>query len=438
MTELYGGKVLSVEPDSIAEEVGIEPGDFIVSINGHTLTDVIDYRFYIAEEDVDVVVRRDDKTYEISIEKDYDDRLGIEFEEELFDSVRTCGNRCIFCFVQQLPRGMRRSLYLKDDDYRLSFLYGNFVTLASVSEADMSRIVEQRLSPLFVSVHTTDPELRREMLRGRTAPDVMEQLCTLTDAGITLHTQIVICPGVNDSEHLDRSVHELAELYPGVVSVGVVPVGLTQHRRIGPELSVIDARGARGIVKDVRKWQREFSVRFGTRLVWASDEMYLLSGMPIPSARAYEGFPQLENGIGLVRRFIDDARKTVRRLPPQLPCPLKITLVTGELAATLVRDLAYKLNKVDNLEVTTAPIKNNFFGESVTVAGLLTGQDIRVQLDGRDLGDAVVVPVTMLRDSAFLDDVTIDELSSALRRPVIAVEPLPSAILNWLTRRGTP
>ncbi|MEN6520881.1 MAG: DUF512 domain-containing protein [Armatimonadota bacterium] len=432
MTEVHGGKIAKIESGSIAEEAGILPGDIIVSINDHPIGDIIDYRFYSADENVNLIVRRGNDEAEISIEKDYDDPLGVEFEDELFDGVRTCGNRCIFCFVHQLPQGMRPSLYLRDDDYRLSFLHGNFVTLTNVDGKDIERIIEQRLSPLYVSVHSTDPKLRNTILRNEHAPDIMQQLHTLAAGKITIHTQIVVCPGVNDGKKLEQTIHDLASLYPGVASIGIVPVGLTRHRQAGPAIDAIDPVAAGKIVQQVRRWQKKLRKDLGTRLVWASDELYLASGIPVSSASSYEGFPQLENGIGIVRRFMDDARKTLSRLPESIPHPVKATVVTSTLAAPIIEEFTIELNKVENLHVLVAPITNEFFGESVTVTGLLTGKDLVNQLKGQDLGDFVFIPTVMLRDGAFLDNMTVSELSEALSCPVAVIEPTPSALADRL------
>jgi putative radical SAM enzyme (TIGR03279 family) len=433
LTKVYGGTVSSVEPESIAEEAGILPGDVILSINGHPLYDILDYRFYSTEEEVDILVRRGDEEAVISVEKDFDDPIGVDFTDELFDGVRECGNRCVFCFVHQLPRGMRRPLYIRDDDFRLSFLHGNFVTLTNVDDEDIRRIIQQRLTPLYVSVHATEPKLRNEMVRGEAAPDIMKQLRALAEGGITLHTQIVLCPGVNDKEHLAQTVSDLASLHPAVTSIGVVPVGLTRHRQVGPGLESIDPVGARVIISDVRRWQREFRARYGTRLVWASDELYLVSGVPVPSAATYEGYPQLENGIGFVRRFIDSAKRTVPRLPERIPHPVKATIVTSTLAEPVLQRFVDDLNRVENLSVAVTAVRNEFFGVSVTVSGLLTGGDIRDQmLEREDLSDVVIIPTVMLRDGAFLDDVTVGELSDALKRPVVTVEPTPASLAEAL------
>ncbi|MEN6371483.1 MAG: DUF512 domain-containing protein [Armatimonadota bacterium] len=432
MTEVFGGKVAKIESRSIAEEAGILPGDIVVSINGHPISDIIDYRFYLADEDINLIVRRGEEEAEISIEKDYDDPLGIDFEDELFDGVRTCGNRCLFCFVHQLPQGMRPSLYLRDDDYRLSFLHGNFVTLTNVDEKDIDRIIEQRLTPLYVSVHSTDPKLRSSIIRNEHAPDIMQQLHTLAAGKITIHTQIVVCPGVNDGKKLEQTIHDLASLYPGVASIGVVPVGLTRHRLAGPAIDAMDPVAAGKIVQQVRRWQKKLRKDFGSRLVWASDELYLASGIPVPSASSYEGFPQLENGIGIVRQFIDDTRKTIARLPERIPHPVKATVVTSTLATPIIEEFTSELNKVEDLHVYVAPIMNEFFGESVTVTGLLTGKDIINQLKGHDLGDFVLIPTVMLRDGVFLDNITLSELSEALSCPAAVIEPTPSALADKL------
>lgn len=431
---LYGGCISSVAPGSIAEEAGILPGDAIISINDHPLTDIIDYRFYAAEEEIDVLVQRGGEQAVISVEKDYDDQLGIEFKEELFDGIRTCANRCIFCFVHQLPKGMRRTLYLKDDDYRLSFLHGNFVTLTNLEDVDIQRIIEQRLSPLYISVHTTEHELREMMLGCHNSPDVMGQIRILAENRITLHTQIVVCPGINDGEHLARTVNDLASLHPGVSSIGIVPVGLTKHRSAKLHLNTVNSSFAKDIIGKVRKWQHEFRKQLGRRLVWASDELYLAADIRVPASAVYEGYPQLENGIGIVRRFIDDARRIRRKLPKSIPHPLKATVVTSTLAAPLVEDFTKYLNMVDNLKVSVAEIKNRFFGESVTVAGLLTGKDIIDQLGKQtNLGEVIIIPTIMLRDRTFLDDVSIDDLSKSLNSAVRIVDPYASALVRELT-----
>ncbi len=434
-----GGIIDTVEPGSIAEQLDWQPGDQIISINGHILSDLIDYRFYCADEHLSVLVRRGDESAEFEVEKDYETDLGVTFRDALFDGVRTCGARCIFCFVEQLPRGLRKSLYLKDDDFRLSFLHGNYVTLANVTEEDLLRIVTQRLSPLYISVHTTNPDLRERML-GREAPAILEQIDELAKGNITLHTQIVLCRGINDGSYLDATVQDLAARYPTVRSIAIVPVGLTAHRRNKTPIGPTDAQYSAEILDKVRRWQRRFLAEKGTRLVWAADEFYLNAGRPVPSARAYEGYPQIENGVGLVRQFRDSAYRTRRRLLPLLQekpgserPPLRISIVTGQLAARVIRDWAESISS-DALQVEVYAIPNRLFGESVTVAGLIPGNDIIEHLEGRDLGDVLIIPAVSLRDGAFLDDVTLDDISRRLGVRVIAVPPTPVGLLRETIR----
>lgn len=424
-----GGIVSSIEPGSIADRLGWLVGDEIVSVNGRTLRDIIDYRFHCSDERVHVVLRRGGRTFKYEIAKDIDDMLGAEFEENLFDGVRTCGAKCVFCFVDQLPKGLRRSLYLKDDDYRLSFLDGNFVTLANVTQQDLDRIVEQRLSPLYVSVHTTDRRLRERMMR-RSCPDILEQIDRLALGRIALHAQIVLCRGINDGVVLDRTIRDLAARHPAVSSIAIVPAGVTRHRRDRTPIQPIDAEYSAGILRRVGLWQRRFLGVKGTRLVWAADEFYLSAGRPVPRRAAYEGFPQLANGVGLVRLFKDSASYSLRRLRAAdtdalRPFPSRgISLVTGMLSAPLLQGWAASAARL-GLQVRVYPIANKLFGGSVTVAGLLSGRDVIDQLRGADLGEALFVPSVALRDGAFLDDVTVEDLKRGLGVRVIITEPLP-------------
>lgn len=430
--------IRSIEPGSVAEELGWRPGDEIVSINGHELSDIFDYRFYSAEEHVTVVVRRGQQTAEFEIEKDIDTDLGVTFADALFDGVRTCGARCIFCFVDQLPKGLRKSLYLKDDDYRLSFLHGNFVTLANCTEADLKRIVTQRLSPLYVSVHTTDPALRDRMLGRRCSP-ILEQIDTLAAGNITLHTQIVLCRGINDGPNLDRTVGDLAARHPTVRSVAIVPAGITAHRRNKTPIGSIDEQYSVEILCKARAWQRKFSTELGTRLVWAADEFYLCAGRRVPKASAYEGFPQIENGVGLVRKFLDNASRAKHGLRPILgerTGRLAVSVVTGTLAAPIVWHWAESLAS-ESLTINVYPITNRLLGETVTVAGLIAGRDIIDQLRGRPLGAVLVIPSVALRDGAFLDDVTIGDVERELGVKVLVSPPAPNALLRLLRHELT-
>ena len=422
-----GGIIASLEPGCIAEELGWRTGDVVESINGHPLQDEIDYRFYSAEELVTVEIRRGRERAEFEIEKDPDEPLGVIFQDALFDGIRTCDAKCVFCFVDQLPKGLRKTLYLKDDDYRLSFLDGNFVTLANCTDSDIDRIAIQRLSPLYLSVHATDHDLRSRML-GRKIPDVLAQIDRLSEGRIELHTQIVLCRGLNDGEQLAKSVADLAARFPTVRSIAVVPEGVTVHRKRRTTGYEMDRQYCREIVRFVRTKQREFKSALDTRLIWASDEFYLRSGYSVPSKVSYEGFPQYENGVGIVRCFVDSARQAARAAH-QTDRPQKYTLVTGTLAAPVLEDWACSLVGL-GLDVRVVAVRNQLLGETVTVAGLMAGRDIVTQLAGLDLGEAVLVPSVAVRDHVFIDDVSAVDIGDALGVPVMVVEPDAQDALN--------
>lgn len=424
------GIISSIEPKSIADDLGWRPGDEVVSINGHVLHDVIDYRFYSSDEFLSVVVRRGKRQAEFEIEKDIDTPLGVDFKEVLFDGVRTCGANCIFCFVDQLPRGLRKSLYLKDDDFRLSFLDGNFITMANLNDADLDRIVTQRLSPLYVSVHATERGLREKIL-GRKAPDILGQIDRLSKGRISIHAQIVLCRGINDGAHLQRTVEDLALRHPAIASVAIVPAAVTTRYKSSIPIGSIDPCCSAGVLRSVRRWQRRFLQEKNTRLVWAADEFYLNAGWRVPKAAAYEGFPQIENGVGLVRVFKDSAYRSRRAVPERLPRPVRVSAVTGILAAPLLAQWVQGI-RTRNLSIDVHAVENRLFGESVTVAGLMSGKDLLEQLASKDLGEALFVPSVALRDGAFLDDVTLYEVQAALGVRVIPVEPLPAAMMSRL------
>ena len=409
-----GGVIAEVHSGSIAAELGLQPGDVLVSINGHILRDVIDYRFYGAEEELELVavspvgpnyrVERDGKQIVYQVERDYDQELGIEFVEPTFDGLRRCNNRCEFCFLKGMPRGMRQSLYIKDDDYRYSFLFGNFITLTNLTEDDWDRLAEQRLSPLYVSVHATDLALRRRILGNPVAPDVMEQLKRLGSLGIQVHAQIVLIPGLNDGQHLARTVADLAALHPAVQSIAVVPLGLTKYHR-GP-FRVYRPEEAGPILIQISDWQREYRRQRGLNLIYASDEWYLLVGLGVPPAEEYDGFPQLENGVGLTRAFLDEEFR-VEGFEFWVG---KVTLVCGTLIAPLLGNVAAKLAGRTGLEIEVVPVINDFFGPTVTVSGLLTGQDVVEALRGCDLCDVVFLPRAMFDASG---ELTLDDMSPA-------------------------
>jgi putative radical SAM enzyme (TIGR03279 family) len=433
--------VARVAARGAAERAGLRAGDRILAINGEPLRDVIDFHFHAGEERLRLGVEREGRAHTLHLVR-RPAGLGLELEAPRPAEIATCANKCVFCFIHQLPKGMRKSLYVKDDDFRLSFLHGNYITLTDLEEAELERIEAQRLSPLYVSVHATDPDLRHALLgqpgvRRELLP-VMERLAK---AGIAMHAQIVLCPGRNDGAQLERTVHELAGLHPAVPTVAVVPVGLTRHRERLPDLRAVTLEEAAVLVRTIEEWQGAFQASLGTRFVWAADELYLKSGLPLPPARAYEGFAVAEDGIGLVRRFEDGFARAIARPPAPLRRPRRVTVVTGQMFAPRMRALLDRV-RVDGLTVSLAPIANDFFGRGIGVAGLLTGRDIQIQLAQAacgtgGLGDEVLLPAVTLRDGAgvFLDDLTPADLISALGVPVTAVEPDAPAFLAALLGR---
>ena len=418
----------SVRARTAAAAAGLAAGDRILAINGRPLRDAIDFQFYGADERLELSVERDGGRHALRLVRRPGSELGLELEAPRPGDIATCANKCVFCFIHQLPRGMRRSLYVKDDDFRLSFLHGNYITLSDLDAPSFERILEQRLSPLYVSVHATDPDLRWRLLgRPRHSAEILPRLERLAKAGIRVHAQIVLCPGWNDGPHLERSVHELAPLHPHVATTAIVPVGLTRHRERLPELRTLTDDEARALVDTVAGWQAHFSATLDSRFVFLGDEVYLQAGHPLPPAEAYEGFAIAEDGIGLVRQFEDGFARARTRGPAPRPTR-RVTVVSGALyAPRLARLLA------DYPGARVAAVPNEFFGGNVSVAGLLTGQDIQRHLATLgDLGEAVLVPAVALRDSegVFLDDLTPPDLTRALGVPVVAVAPEPRGLLR--------
>ncbi len=437
-------QVLTLDDDSPAAEAGVQIGDVLTHVNGEPVLDVVDFAFLSAGETVTLDVIRGAEKLRFAIAKGYDEDLGIEFGDDLFDRVHICKNKCVFCFLYQQPKGLRPSLYIKDDDYRLSFLHGNYLTLTNMGEDEFQRVIDQKLSPLFVSVHATDADVRGKML-GRKGPEpILPRLQMLADAKIQIHGQVVLCPGYNDGEHLFQTVHELAALHPnsretygGVLSVAVVPVGLTQFRDRLAALTTCDSDFARQIVAEAEAWRTEFRRTLDTNFVFLSDEFYLNAGVPVPPARQYEGFPQLEDGVGLVRLFQDDVKRVARRLPSRLSRFTSATLVTGELAAPLLHGFADTLNRVENLSVNVCAVHNRFFEGSINVAGLLTGRDLAdgLRAMGDKVGERILVPNIMLRDpdrDVFLDDMTLTQFQESVGREVVVVDRTPSAAAKVL------
>ena len=405
------GRIARIEPGSIANELELQPGDLLLAVNGAPVADYLAYRFAIADELVTLAIARDGECWEIEIEKDEDEDLGLGFEEDVFDGMRRCANKCVFCFEEQMPAGMRPSLSARDDDYRLSFLHGNFITLTNLRPGEWQRILREHLTPLYVSVHATDPEVRRRMMHNRRAGEILPQLRQLGEAGIEVHTQVVLCPGWNDGEVLERTLDDLSELYPTVISIGVVPVGLTGHRPKGPEVRPVTPADAEAVLATLERRQNELLVKLGTRLIFAADEFYLATGRPIPPAEAYEGYPQRENGIGLTRIFLDELA-AVKRFPAGKG--RKLTIATGALAAPQLELLADRL-RAAGWQAEVIPVPNRFYGGGVNVAGLLTGRDILATLRDRELGELVLLPSVVLNtDGIFLDDLAPADLEREL------------------------
>ena len=429
--------VAAVRPRTAGAKAGLAAGDRILTINGRGLRDAIDFQFYGAEDRLALTVERQGRTRTLAIARTPGADLGLELEAPRPGEIATCANKCVFCFIHQLPKGMRRSLYVKDDDFRLSFLHGNYITLSDLDEPSFERILEQRLSPLYVSVHATDPELRWRLLgRPRHGVEILPRLERLAKAGIRVHAQIVLCPGWNDGAHLERTVRELAPLHPHVATTAIVPVGLTRHRERLPELRTLTGAEARALVDTVAGWQARFLDALGSRFVFLGDEVYLQAERPLPPSDAYEGFAIAEDGIGLVRRFEDGlAQALARRRSPARG--RRLTIVSGAMYGPRLARLLAGAPLAANARVAAVP--NDLFGGSVAVAGLLTGQDIQRHLATLgDLGEAVLVPAVALRDGegVFLDDLTPDDLARALGVPVIPVEPEPRALLDALVVRS--
>lgn len=427
--------VSAVTPGSIAEELEIEPGDVLVSVNGQEPEDVFDYRYLMNEEEVLVVIRKPDgEEWELEIEKEYEDDLGMEFENGLMDDYRSCRNKCMFCFIDQLPKGMRDTLYFKDDDSRLSFLQGNYLTLTNMSEHDLEKIIYYKLSPINISFQATNPELRCKMLHNRFAGDIMDKVRRLKEAGIVMNGQIVLCRGVNDGAELDRSIRDLVSLMPELQSVSVVPVGLTRYRDGLYPLEPFTKEDACNVLGLIHGWQEKLVKKYGTHFIHAGDEWYILAERPMPDEMTYDGYLQLENGVGMVRLLEEEVHARLAELPGD-ERKRKVTIATGELAAPYLRGhVASIREKYPNVDVQVITVKNEFFGGKITVAGLLTGQDLVNQLKGKDLGEELLLTTNMLKsdEPVFLDDMTVEQLQTALQIKVSIVESSGNDFVNCI------
>jgi putative radical SAM enzyme (TIGR03279 family) len=422
-------EIVSIEPGSIADELGLQPGDRLVRVNGEQINDLVDYLIEEPNELLQVEVERaDGELWELDIEHDSGEPLGLLLPHP---EPKLCGNNCIFCFVHQLPRGMRRTLYIKDEDYRFSYLYGAYVTLTNLSEDDLTLILRKQLSPLYISVHAVDNALRQRLL-DKPAPDVMPLIRALIDGGIELHTQVVVCPGINDGVQLERTLRELSAFAPGVKSLAIVPVGLTGHRQRLPELRVHTREEAAELVGWVGERQTELLTRLGTRFIFAADELYLSAEEDFPPLESYEELSQIENGVGLIPVFRMQADEVIKAAQPlELP---PVSLVTGVSAATEILGFARKLIEKCGIDLRVHVVENHFFGGDVTVAGLLTGQDLLEQLANVDLGQILLVPDVMLREGedVFLDDVRISDLADHLQVEVEVIPTNPWGVWDML------
>jgi putative radical SAM enzyme (TIGR03279 family) len=441
MSTINPARITSVLPDSIAAEIGFAVGDAIVAINGTHPRDLIDYQFLCADEVLELeVLDEKGKTHHIEIEKDYDEDLGLEFETALFDNLIQCNNRCPFCFIDQQPPGKRQSLYFKDDDYRLSFLYGSYLTLTNLPEREWQRIEKMRLSPLYVSVHATEPEVRIKLLKNPRAGQILEQLKWFQERRLQIHAQVVVCPGINDGKHLEQTLRDLASFstgeVPGVASVAVVPVGLTRFRLEKDELIPVNEEKAIEVISQVRSLQQEFSKKYGSNVAWLADEWFLIAGEELPSEVEYNDYPQIDNGVGSIRLFLKQfATAAAQLLPPKISKARKFTWVVGNAVEKAFQPILQKLNSVENLEVNMRALKSDYWGQSISVTGLLTGHDLLLNLQGQDLGEGILLPKVMLKhgELIFLDDMSIEEVASQLNTkilPVAGVEDLINTCID--------
>lgn len=420
-------KIRAVLPGSIAEELELEPGDVLLAVNDHEIEDVFDYHYYTNEEYLTVLVRKPDgEEWELEIEKEFEEDLGIEFESSLMDDYRSCRNHCIFCFIDQMPPGMRETLYFKDDDSRLSFLQGNYVTLTNMSDHDIDRIIHYHLGPINISFQTTNPDLRCKMLHNRFAGDVFPKIRRLADAGIELNGQIVLCRDINDGAELERSISDMTSYLPALRSVSVVPVGLSKYREGLYPLKPFDAQSAGEVIDLIESWQKKIYPQYGAHFVHASDEWYLLAGRPLPEEERYDGYLQLENGVGMLRLLKEEVEETLAEVKPDGETPKRrVSIATGRLAGPFLKELGKRIETVhQNVTLQIFEIRNDFFGESITVSGLITGQDLIAQLKDQDLGDELLLPTNMIRsgERVFLDDLTIEDAEEALGIPIRIVE----------------
>jgi len=425
--------IKGIEPGSIAEEMELSPGDELISINGTEIKDVFDYHYLMKDDFLNVLIKKPDgEEWELEIDKEYDEDLGIEFEEGLMDEYRSCRNNCVFCFIDQMPPGMRETLYFKDDDARLSFLQGNYITLTNMSEEDIDRILFYKLSPINISVHTTNKELRCKMLNNRFAGDALLKLQRLFDGGITMNGQIVLCKGINDGAELESTIHDLSRFIPKMQSVSIVPVGLTKYREGLAKLEKFQKEDAVLVLEIIHRWQNILLKHYGTRFIHASDEWYITAEQSIPDAKFYEGYPQIENGVGMLRSLQDEFELHYKTLKGDNRSK-QISMVTGTLASPFIHQMVYRIReKYPKILITIYTITNNFFGMDITVTGLITGGDIIAQLKDQELGEYLLLPDVLLRngETVLLDDLTVLDIENALQTSIHIVQSDGKSLIN--------
>ncbi|MEM7796970.1 MAG: TIGR03279 family radical SAM protein [Cyanobacteria bacterium P01_C01_bin.118] len=433
--------ITSVLSDSIAADIGFEPGDRLVSINGERPRDLIDYRFLCSDEWLTLeVLDTAGQTHTVEIEKDFDEELGLEFESAFFDGLIQCNNHCPFCFIDQQPPGKRDSLYFKDDDYRLSFLYGSYLTLTNIPSAEWERIARLRLSPLYVSVHATEPEVRQRLLKNPRAGLLLEQLQWFQDQRLQIHAQVVVCPGINDGPHLERTLRDLAQFHigetPAVASAAVVPVGLTRFRPTDDELIPVNTQKANEVIEQVQRLQAEFKQKFGSTFAWLADEWFLIARQPLPSEAHYETYPQIGNGVGSIRLFLKQFEAVAQTLPDSIEQPKHLTWVVGNAVEKAFEPIVERLNRVKGLTVTMAPLSSDYWGQEITVTGLLTGYDILGKLKECKLGDGILLPSLMLKreqqatpdQTYFLDDMALSDVMTQLKCQIWPIDDIDGLI----------
>lgn len=417
--------IKSVTPGSIAEEMEIEAGDYLLEVNGTPIVDIFDYQLLCMDEFIDVVIEKSNgEQWELEIEKDENEELGLEFENGLMDEYRSCCNKCMFCFIDQMPPGMRETLYFKDDDSRLSFLQGNYITLTNMNENDVDRIIRYNLSPINISVHTTNPKLRCKMLNNRFAGDKLKYIDRLNAADVEMNGQVVLCKNVNDKEELERTISDLEKYIPNMRSVSIVPSGLTKFRDGLYPLELFEKEDACAVIDTIEKWQKHFYEKYGMHFIHASDEWYILAEREMPEEERYDGYLQLENGVGMIRNFIEEVKDYLDSIEGD-DRVINVSTISGVLAYDTIKSSCDKINKkFPNVNVHVYKIINDYFGHSITVTGLLTGQDICAQLSGKELGDNLLLPTNTLKadENIFLDDMTLEELENNLQINAIIVK----------------